>query len=567
MSLRFQTSEIPEHAAAERELLAPGGPFAIVNEDVLGVPTPVFRERLPSLRAFVAGSRGFGDAEFIVQEERRITFAEHHRLVASVAKALSERFGIGPGDRVAILAANCPEWIVTWWATVSLGAVAVGLNGWWVRDEIVYGLEDSGAKLLVGDEKRLARLRAGDVRIPVVVIEQEFKKLEEYDRGAALPDVPIAEDDPACILYTSGTTGRPKGAVNTHRNIVAVNRLQMWHGLRLMKIQGPPPPGAPPPRPRCQLMSTPLFHVSGLYAGAVTLLASGVKTVWPKGRFDPVHTMETIERERVTSWGPMGTMLHRCMDHPDAGRYDLSSITQVGSGGAPISPELLDRMRAFFPNARRSMGVGYGLTENTGLATINFGRELEEHPRSAGRLLPTVGCEIRDPDTGRALGPDEEGEIFLSGPLVMREYHGNPEATADSIGPGRWLRTGDWGRLDRHGYLTVNSRRRDLILRGGENVYPAEIEHRLEAHPDVAEAAVLGVDHPELGQEVKALLVPRPGVRLDFTELSRWVGEALAHFKVPAHWETRARPLPRNAAGKVLKQVLLDEGESPFLEE
>ncbi len=563
----FQASDIEAHAAAERELLAPGGPFDVTHENVFGVPTPVFRDRLPSLRALVEGSRAFGDAEFIVYEDRRITFAEHHRRVCSVARALATQYGVGPGDRVAILAANCPEWIITWWATVSLGAVAVGMNGWWVRDEILYGLEDSGAKVLVGDEKRLARLRADDVKIPVVVIEHDFAKLEAFDPSAGLPDVPVDEDDPACILYTSGTTGRPKGAVNTHRNIVAVNRLQVWHGLRLMKIQGPPPPDAPPPPPRVMLVSTPLFHVSGLYAGAVTLLAGGVKTVWMKGRFDPQHTMATIERERVTSWGPLGNMLHRCMDHPDAGKYDLSSVTQCGSGGAPISQDVLDRLRSFFPNARRQMGLGYGLTENTGLATIHFGAELEARPDSVGRMLPTLGCEIRDPDDGRVLGPGEEGEIHLSGPLVMREYHGKPEATQESIGAGRWLRTGDWGRLDEHGYLYVNSRRRDLILRGAENVYPAEIEHRLEEHPEVAEAAVVGVPHPELGQEVKAFVVPRAGGKPKTEDLGRHVGEALAYFKVPSHWEIREEALPRNAAGKVLKHVLAGEGENDFIDE
>lgn len=567
MTAGFRPSEIPHHAEAERELLAADGPFATRTETVLGEPTEVFADRLPSLRSFLELSRGFGDAEYIVYEDRRITFAEHHRLVASVARALREKFDVGPGDRVAILAANCPEWIVAWWATVSLGAVAVGLNGWWVRDEILYGVEDCGAKVLIGDEKRLARLRAGDVRIPVVTIEHDFAALERHDRDAALPDVPIAEDDPACILYTSGTTGRPKGAVNTHRNLVALNRLHVFHGLRLMKVNAPRPGEPPPPPARCTLINAPLFHVSGLYTGAITLLATGQKTVWMKGRFDPARTMEVIEREQVTSWGPMGTMVHRCVEHPDAGRYDLGSVRQVGSGGAPIGPELQEKMRRLFPNARAQMGLGYGLTENTGMATINFGLELETHPHSVGRALPTVACQIRDPDTGRVLGDDEEGEIFLRGPLVMREYHGKAEATAESILPGRWLRTGDWGRLDRHGYLYVNSRKRDLILRGGENIHPAEIEQRLEAHPDVAEAAVLGVAHPELGQEVKAVVVPRSGARVDAEGLRAFVGEKLAYFKVPAHWESRADPLPRNAAGKVLKDVLAGEAENRFVEE
>jgi len=567
MDPRFHPSDIPEHARAEAELLAPGGPFATRTETVLGAPAQVFTDRLPSLRSFLDLSRSFGDAEYIVYEDRRIGFEEHYRLVASVARALREKFDVGPGDRVAILAANCPEWIVTWWATVSLGAVAVGLNGWWVRDEILYGLADCGAKLLVGDEKRLARLRAGDVDIPVVTIEHDFAALERHDRDATLPDAPIHEDDPACILYTSGTTGRPKGAVNTHRNLVALNRLHVFHGLRLMKVNAPKPGDPPPPPARCTLINAPLFHVSGLYTGAITLLATGQRTVWMKGRFDAARTLETIERERVTSWGPMGTMVHRCLQHPDAGRYDLSSVRQVGSGGAPIGPDLQEKMRVLFPNARAQMGLGYGLTENTGMATINFGLELERHPWSVGRPLPTVECEIRDPETGAALGPGEEGEVFLRGPLVMREYHGRPDATAESVLPGRWLRTGDWGRMDEHGYLYVNSRRRDLILRGGENVYPGEIEQRLEAHPDVDEAAVVGVADPELGQAVKAVVVPRAGAEPDPEALGRFVAEKLAYYKVPAHWETRREPLPRNAAGKVLKDVLVGDAANRFVEE
>ena len=326
--------------------------------------------------------------------------------------------------------------------------------------------------------------------------------------------------------------------------------------------------GAPPPPANCTLVSAPLFHLSGLYTGAVTLLASGVKTVWTRGRFDPVRVMELIEQEKVTSWGPLGTMAHRVLHHPDLGRYDLSSIRQVGSGGAPIPVDLLDRMREAFPNARAQIGLGYGLTEATGMATINFGSELEARPDSVGRILPTFDAEIRDPD-GKPLSEGAEGEIHLRGPLVMRDYWRRPDATAETILPGRWLRTGDWGRLE-DGFLYVNSRKRDLILRGGENVYPAEIEHRLETHPGVLEAAVIGVDHPELGQEVKAVVVPRPGsaAPLDPEALGLFVAERLAYFKVPAHWEVRETPLPRNATGKVLKHLLENTGrETPFVEE
>jgi acyl-CoA synthetase (AMP-forming)/AMP-acid ligase II len=563
-----RATEFPAHARIEAQLTGPGAPFETVAAEVLGERMEVFRERAPSLRALLTGSAGFGDREYIVQGDRRISFSDHLHSVASVASALRHQFGVRPGDRVAILAANCPEWIVTWWATVSLGAVAVGMNGWWMGDEIRYALGDCEPKVLVGDTKRLERLRREQIQTRVVEIERDFAGLWDYDRSAALPSEPIAEDNPACILYTSGTTGRPKGAVNTHRNIVALHRLYTFHGIRLLMIaaaKGAAPQSGQAPVANCTLMTTPLFHLSGLYTGAVTLLASGVKTVWTKGRFDPVQVMELIQREGVTAWGPMGTMFHRVASHPDVAKYDLSSVRQVGSGGAPVSGALQQRMRELFPNARSSLGLGYGLTEATGMVTLNFAEELERHPDSVGAALPTMQVEIRDAD-GKALPDGTQGEIYLRGPLVMKEYWRNPQATHASILPGRWLRTGDWGRLE-GGYLTINSRARDMILRGGENVYPAEIEHCLEAHPDVEEAAVLGVDHVELGQEVKAIVVPKPGRSPSPAELSRFVAERLAYFKVPSLWEIRQERLPRNATGKVLKGILVTGSESPFQEE
>ncbi len=556
---------MPSIREIEAQLTGPGGPFEIVNEPVLGEVMPVFKQRAPHLRALLDASVGFGEIDYLVCNDLRLSFSQHARVVASVAKAFVERYGIGKGDRVAILAANCPEWVVSFWAALSLGAIPVGLNGWWAGDEIRYGIADSEPALLIGDRKRLARIAGEPLRMPVVEIESDFEKLWNHDLTAALPDVAIAEDDPATILYTSGTTGRPKGAVNTHRNIIALCRVQMFHGIRQMML-GAGQPGPPALSTRaCMLVNTPLFHVSGLYAGAVTLLSTGVKTVWTTGRFDPVQVMALIEREKITNWGPMGTMILRVLNHPDLGKYDLSSLRNVGSGGAPISRELQQRMRDAFPHIRGQMGLGYGLTESTALATINSGADLEAFPESVGRPLPTIAVEIRDAD-GRTLPEGAEGEVHIRGPLVMKEYWRNREATAQSILPGRWLRTGDIGRLE-DGRLTIESRKRDLILRAAENVYPAEIEQCLEAHPDVREAAVVGVDHPELGQEVKAFIVPAPGSGFDPDALARFVAGRLAYFKVPSRWELRREPLPRNATGKVLKHVLTSDGENPFIEE
>jgi acyl-CoA synthetase (AMP-forming)/AMP-acid ligase II len=549
----------------EAQLTGPGGPFEVVEESVLGEVTPVFKERPRSLRTILEQSAAHGEADYIVCGDLRISFAEHAQIAASVARGLRERFGVSKGDRVAILAANCPEWVLSFWAAVGLGAIAVGLNGWWTRDEILYGLGDSDPKLLIGDHKRLARLAPGDVSIPVVEIESDFEKLWRHDLGAPLPDDAIDEDDPATILYTSGTTGRPKGAVNTHRNIVGLSRVQIFHGVRALMLAAAEGRAGAPTAGSCSLINTPLFHVSGLYAGAVTLLASGVKTVWTTGRFDPVQCMELIERERVTNWGPMGTMIYRVVYHPDIGKYDLSSLRNVGSGGAPLSREMQERMCEVFPNIRAQMGVGYGLTEGTALATLNFGEELQRFPDSVGRLLPTIQVEIRDAE-GSPVPEGCEGEVHIRGPLVMKEYWRNPEATAEAILPGRWLRTGDIGRMEQ-GRLFIDSRKRDLILRASENVYPVEIELCLEAHPSVREAAVVGVPHPELGEEVKAFVVPAEGAAIDTQELDAWVRGRLSYFKVPAHWEVRRDAMPRNAAGKIMKHVLTGDAENPFVEE
>ena len=561
-----EASGVPRALASiETELTAPGGFFEVIEADVMGERMSVFKTRLANLREAVIASTGFGDREYLVfsdgDERRVITFREHERAVASVAAALRDRYDVGPGDRVAILAANCPEWIVTFWATISLGAIAVGLNGWWVGPEIRYGIEDSDPKVLVADAKRLARLEGVDPGVPTIVIEEDFDAIWRYDLDAVLPDVPIAEDDPAVILYTSGTTGRPKGAINTHRNVIAALGLSFFHGAR-MAILNPSDPDA---APACQLVTSPLFHVSGLHMTAVAYLVGGVRSIWTVGKFEPLTVMSLIEGEKITHWSYTATMLHRVVSHPALDQHDLTSLRSGGGGGSTFSPALQRRAKQALPNLGSTMGVGYGQTECAALATLNSGEELNLFPESAGRPLPTVELEIRDA-TGAAVPEGEEGEIHVRGPMVMPGYWRRPEETAEVIGAGRWLRTGDIGRLE-GGRLYLASRRRDLIIRGGENIYPVEIENRLEEHPGVAEVAVVPVEHEELGQEVRAVVVPVAGTSLTPDELASWCAESLSYFKVPTHWDIRAEPLPRNASGKVVKQVLLDGQPLQFVED
>lgn len=549
------------------KLTGPGGPFEIVEEAVLGVRMPVFKNRIPSLRRVLADSALRGDAEYVVLGDTRITFAQHVRHVASVARALEDRYGVRPGDRVAIVAANCPEWLICFWATVSLGAVCAALNGWWTADEIAYGVENGEPRLIVGDRKRLDRIRHLDLGVPTLEIESGFRELLDFAPQAELPALPIAEDDRAVILYTSGTTGRAKGAVATHRGIcgfLQTNYLAGAERLMLAAQQGVAPPKGAPAQ-TSTLVTAPLFHLSGLYGMAVMMLAVGGKLVLRSGRFDPEDVLRVIESERITNWSALGSAGPRVVSHPSLPNYDVSSVRLIGFGGAPVSPTIHERIRQCFPNAAVSLAMGYGLSESVAVVASIAGEEYNERPTSTGRIMPTTDVEIRD-EAGRALPEGREGEIFVRSPYVMREYWRNPEATAAAILPGRWLRTGDIGRF-LEGYLHINSRARDMILRAAENVYPVEIEYRLEEHPAVAEAAVVGVEHTELGQEVKAIIVAAQGVEIDTGELARFVGERLAPFKVPSLWEVRREPLPRNAAGKVLKNVLTGEAESRHIEE
>ena len=385
-------------AALEAQLTAVGGIFEVGQEIVQGRPMEVFTRRLRSLRDALVAAEGFGDREYVIfadQDTRRvITHAEHRRAVASTAQVLREEYGVGPGDRVAILAANCPEWIVTFWAAVSLGAIAVGLNGWWVGDEIRYGIADSDPVVLVADRKRLDRLNGDDPGVPTIVIEDDFDRIWHAHPDAVLPTQAIDEDDPALILYTSGTTGRPKGAVNTHRNVIGAIGMSFFHGARIAMLNPSPPDAAPV----CQLVTYPLFHVSGLHMGAIAFMISGIRSVWTLGRFEPEVVMRLIQDEGITGWSYTVTMLHRVITHPNLADYDLSGLRNGGGGGSAFSPALLEKARAAIPNLRGAMGVGYGQTECAALATVNAGAELVAFPESAGRPLPTVEIEIRDDD-------------------------------------------------------------------------------------------------------------------------------------------------------------------------
>ena len=558
-------------AEADAALTAPGGFFEIVTETVNGVEMGVVAGPHQSLRDLLAASAnhgGDGSARYYLFDDgRSATFSENIDHAAAVAAALSQRYGVEPGDRVALLGSNQPGWIQALWGTVSAGAVAVAMNGWWKGDEISYGLELTGPKVLIADRRRLERLDR-DPGMPVIAMDPDPDAAATIDgligahTGSPLPDCPIAVDDPAAILFTSGTTGRPRGTIQTQRNFFAyLTCAFMIGGRQFLRFPGETMDVGGP-----TLACSPLFHVSGLHACAVMAVGAGFNHLWTTGRYDAEKILRLTEEHGIARWSGVTTQVWRLIEHPRLGEYDTSSVVSIGGGGSVWSPELQETCRTALPHARISVTIGYGLTESSGLATSAADDVLKAHPDSVGYPLPTVNVRITD-DDGRELPEGEVGNICLFGPMVTPGYWNDPDATAATIRDG-WLRTGDYGYV-RDGLLFLVSRRSDLIIRGGENIYPTEIEQRLDAHPAVAESAVIGVEHRELGQEVKAVVVvadERPAEDL-IPELESWVADTLADIKVPAHWELRTEPLPRNATGKILKQVVQGDADYDFIEE
>jgi len=556
---------------ARRALIGPGAPFELVVEDVLGVPTTVFAARPRSLRdLLVSAADRFGDLPYLTFPDRELSFRSVLAPVAAAAALLRDRFGVTAGDRVGIFAANCAEYVVAFWAATSLGAVTVGLNGWWTGPEAAWGLDLTRPRVLLGDRRRLERLDGLEVACPSVVFEDESAALLEGHGEAPLPDAPLGEDDPFLILFTSGTTGRPKGALLSHRNNIHFIQSSLLgpaaRAAILAAESGSPAPSAPAGEQPCVINASPMFHISGLNCQVVMAAATGMRIVYPPpGRWREDAYLELTERYRPQSWALVPTQLWRLLDRPDLDRYDLSSVRSVGGGSAVWAPELLRALERRMPWARPGLSTGYGMTETNGVGTSLRVPDTYDHPDSIGAASPGSAIQVRGTD-GSVLGEDEVGEICIHTAATFLGYWDDPAATRDALDADRWYRTGDHGFI-RDGFVHLRGRRRDLIIRGGENIYPIEIENRLVEHPDIAEAAVIGVDHPTLGQEVKAVIVARDGSTLTADDVRGWVAGGLASFKVPTHVEL-VDALPHNASGKVMKHLLEHpRGRSGFVEE
>lgn len=541
-------------ASVVAKLTGPGGRFEMGLEDVLGVTMPVMINRDRSLGAVLEASVALGDRDFLVTESSRMSYAEHGDAVAALAVALRDRYGVAKGDRVAILAANTPEWVVAFWACQVLGAIAVGFNAWWAPREVEYALDHTTPKVVIADAKRAQILDALAVDgLTVLTMENDLPQIFADFAGAELPQAEIDEDDPAVILYTSGTSGRPKGAVHSHRNVLAtIDYHRFSDALAAVFVGGDPNSTAP--SDRRYLMTSPLFHIASLHNLAIPRLATGGAVIIYQGSFDVDRMLKLMEAERVTNWAAVPTMATRLLAEGDISKYDLSAMSAFALASAPSGPALQAKLRELIPFAEHSLVDSYGQTECSTAISVATPPDLAAFPGTLGRPVIGVQAEVRD-ESGNVLEEGVEGEICVRSPYVMLEYWRAPEATAAAITKDRWLRTGDYGLME-DGRIRLTGRRSDLILRGGENVYPMEVEQTIDEHPGVLECAVIGVDHPDLGQEVAAVVVVDDPEQTTPAALEGFLADRLAYYKVPTKWRFTTDPLPRNATGKAVRKNL-----------
>jgi long-chain acyl-CoA synthetase len=587
-------------AEATASLTAPGQGFEMETLTIRGVATRTWKSAPATLRSVLELSALHGDKDFLVYEDERVSFTEHFQIAAGLARTLIDRFGVQPGDRVAIAMRNLPEWVMAFWASIAAGAVVVPLNAWWTGSELAYGLSDSGTTVVFTDEERRERIlpllgdvptlrtivvcceepdpdggrkpaqgmtapRPGGEPVPVIPFGELTAALPE---GSTLPDVAIDPDADATIFYTSGTTGRPKGAVGSHRNSVS-NLMNLFFVSTVGSLRrSGPVADVSGGAQNANLLSVPLFHATGCHAVLVTNTAAGGKLVMMH-HFDPERALELIEREHVTIFGGVPAMVMQVIDSPNFSKRDTSSVKSISYGGAPCPPDLVRRIKEHFPGG--APGNGYGLTETSAMTTMNAGDDYVRKPDSVGPPAPVCDVAVvpeeydgEEPPADQAVDPERTGELWIKGPNVVRGYWNRPQETALSFTRG-WLHTGDVARIDEEGFVHIVDRAKDMIIRGGENVYCVEVEAALFEHPAVADCAVIGVPHPVLSEEVGAVVVLRPGMDVGADELARFVGERLAAFNVPSRFWFRAEPLPRNPAGKVLKRELRTEllGDSP----
>jgi len=552
-----------ELKAAWTELTAPGAPFEIEEIEVRGVKLKSFKNALPNVRALWLSTAQFAEREYLVYQNERMTYAQAHAQVNAVANWLMHQ-GVKPGERVAIAMRNYPEWLLLYWACVSIGVAVVGMNAWWVTDELEYALKDSAPKIVFCDEERLARiLERPTTAAKSKLVATRTRSLppgviawkDVIAQEGAMPDVTVDPDADACIFYTSGTTGFPKGAQLTHRGCIANLFNMMFSGqvqaLATQRATGiAPDPTAPVPIP-IALLTTPLFHVTANNCGAYATTAAGGKMILMY-KWDAGEALRLIEREKVTAMSGVPVMSRELLSHPDFARTDTSSLMTLGGGGAPLQPDLVQKIDSQVKTARPN--TGYGMTETCGIITAVAADFFVDKPASVGPAMPSYDIKCVD-DEGSTVAPGGIGELWVKGAPVIKGYINRPEATAEAITDG-WLHTGDVARIDADGFIYIVDRKKDMVLRGGENVYCAEVEACMHHHPAVAECCVFGVPDARLGEEVATAIVLRPGQEASADELRAHLAAHLSKHKIPRYFWFLSESIPRNANGKFLKRQL-----------
>ena len=574
-SLLYQDGEMIEHyLAARNEITGPGSPFAVTTEVVRGVALKSFAAAPPNMRSMWEMSAGHGDKDYLVYEDERYTYNEMHAMVRKLAQHLVAH-GVGSGTRVALAMRNYPEWVAGYWATISIGAAAVGMNAWWTAPEMEYALNDSAPLVLIADDERLERFQQLANVPPMHVIAVRTDRALPHDGvpwadvmsvadPGVLPDASIDPDDDATIFYTSGTTGFPKGAQLTHRgsvanifNIAAMGAITTTAEQRAVALgevtAAPAPAVAYPPS---FMAPTPLFHVTACNCLLHPATLVGGKVVMTY-KWDPGRALELIERERITNFSGVPSMSRELLMHPDWATRDTSSLVGMGGGGSAVQPDLVHKIAGALKTGQPS--TGYGMTETCGIITSNSARLYIAKPDSCGPLVPTLEGKLVDED-GKDLppGPNTVGILCVRGSIVIKGYLNRPEANAETIKDG-WLNTGDIARIDDEGFVYIVDRAKDMVIRGGENVYCSEVETVIYNHDAIAEAAVFGIPEERLGEEVAAVLVLRPGATLTEEELRTFLSASLAKHKIPTKIWFRSEPIPRNATGKFLKRELRKE--------
>ncbi|GAB5349586.1 class I adenylate-forming enzyme family protein [Alteriqipengyuania sp. 357] len=546
-------------------LTAPGMRFEMEEIDIRGVKTRVWKNAPPNLRAIAMLGASHGDRTFVIYQDERVTYDAWGRAVAALAHEF-QAMGIGKGDRVALAMRNLPEWPVVFFAAVTIGAICVPLNAWWTGGELAYGLANSGTRLLVCDEERWERIaeHRGDMpQLEHVLVTRHEGDLDGAARledilgtpndykdlpARTLPDAEILPEDDATIFYTSGTTGKPKGALGTHRNL-CTNIMSSGFGAACAVLRRGEE--IPAPQPKTTLTVIPLFHVTACSAGLMGAIAAGNTMIFMY-RWDPVEAFQIIEREKVSSTGGVPTIAWQLLEHPERKNYDLSSIEAIAYGGAPAAPELVRKIHEEFGALP---GSGWGMTETMATVTGHSSEDYLNRPDSCGPAVAVADLKIMSEDGTRELPTGEIGELWARGPMIVKGYWDNPEATAETFIDG-WVRTGDLARLDEEGWCYIADRAKDMIIRGGENIYSSEVENVLYDHPAVTDAALVGIPHQQLGEEPAAVVHLAPGTSATEAELQEWVAGRLAKFKVPVRIAFSNETLPRNANGKILKKEL-----------